>query len=90
MTEQQIQAKIIKYLSSDGWLVFKTVKVVPNGYPDVIAHKGGNTILVEVKTPQGRTSEIQKEQHRRLRGQGITVYVVNSLQGFINELTISD
>jgi len=88
MTEQGIQKGIITYLSNDGWLVFKTVKVTPNGFPDVMAFRRGETILIEVKTPQGRTSAIQKEQHRRLREQGIPVLVATSISEVKSGLTL--
>ena len=88
MTEQSIQRSIIKYLSNDGWLVFKTVKVIPNGYPDVIAHRGDVTVLLEVKTPSGRVSGVQAEQHKRLRAQGIPVFVVTSTTEVKHELEV--
>ena len=78
MREQSIQTSISNLLREEGWIVYNTMKVVPNGYPDLIAHRDGMTVLLEVKTPSGRVSGIQKETHRRLREQGIIVLVVKS------------
>ena len=61
MTEQQIQAKRIKQLESEGYYVLKLVKTNKNGIPDILAiPPNSNVIFSEVKTPKGKVSELQK------------------------------
>ena len=48
------------------------------GYPDLIVHWKGCTILIEVKTEKGRVSPKQQDVHRRLREQGFGVHVVRT------------
>lgn len=52
----------------------------PSGIPDVIAHKDGKTIWVEVKAPGGYPSAEQKAIHERLRAQSIPVAVCRSIE----------
>jgi hypothetical protein len=61
-------------------LGIKCIKFIPdhaNGMPDrLILLPKGRVIWVELKTDNGRLSEIQKYQHEILRGQGQEVVVV--------------
>jgi len=61
MREQQIQAKKIKELEEQGYYVIKLSKTNKNGIPDLIAIPPNSDVLfVEVKTPKGRLSELQR------------------------------
>lgn len=56
------------------------------GMPDLclpVALLGYHALYIEVKTPKGRASPIQKEVIERLRNQGNAVAVVRSLEAFI-------
>jgi hypothetical protein len=76
MTEQQIQAKKIKQLEADGYYVIKLVKTNKNGIPDLIAiPKNSNVEFIEVKTPIGKVSELQKYRHKELLEHGFIVEV---------------
>ena len=67
MTEQQIQAKRIKQLESEGYYVLKLVKTNKNGIPDILAiPPNSNVIFSEVKTPKGKVSELQKYRLKEL------------------------
>ena len=80
MTEQEIQSKIINYLKSKDWIVFKLMAVSVSGVPDLICHKGGDTVYIEVKRPGGRLSKIQKYRIAQLRKENITVIVTDNLK----------
>tara|TARA_R110000782_G_scaffold108548_1_gene197143 strand:- start:1527 stop:1766 length:240 start_codon:yes stop_codon:yes gene_type:complete len=76
MTEQQIQAKRIKQLESEGYYVLKLVKTNKNGIPDILAiPPNSNVIFSEVKTPKGKVSELQKYRLKELEGYGFTTEV---------------
>ena len=60
MKEQQIQAKRIKQLEAQGYYVLKLIKTNKNGIPDLIAIKEGDILFSEIKTANGKLSEIQK------------------------------
>jgi hypothetical protein len=76
MTEQQIQAKKIKELESNGYYVIKLVKTNKNGIPDLIAiPPNSNVEFIEVKTPTGVVSELQKHRHKELLKHGIAVEI---------------
>lgn len=71
MTEQQIQAKRIKQLESEGYYVIKLIKTNKNGIPDLIAiHPTKGVLFSEIKTPKGRVSEIQKYRLNELEKHG--------------------
>jgi Holliday junction resolvase len=75
MLEQQVQSKIIKKLTQEGWLVLKVIKLSNNGYPDLLCHREGQTMYIEVKRPKGVLSELQKLRIKELEAKGITVKV---------------
>jgi len=75
MLEQAIQSKIIKKLTQEGWLCLKIIKLSKSGYPDLLCHKDGKTMYIEVKRPNGKLSEIQKLRIKELRDNGINVKV---------------
>lgn len=76
MTEQQIQAKRIKQLESEGYYVLKLVKTNKNGIPDILAiPPNTNVIFSEVKTLKGKVSELQKYRLKELEEYGFTTEV---------------
>ena len=76
MNEQQIQAKKIKELESQGYYVIKLVKTNKNGIPDLIAiPPNSNVEFIEVKTPIGKVSDLQKYRHKELKQHGLTVEI---------------
>jgi|TARA_R110000787_G_scaffold136361_1_gene248882 Holliday junction resolvase len=72
MTEQQIQAKRIKQLESEGYYVIKLVKTNKNGIPDLIAIPPNCKVLFsEIKKPNGIVSELQKYRIKELKSYGL-------------------
>lgn len=49
------------------------------GYPDIVWHHAGSTVLFEVKHPKGSLSETQEEMQRKASENGIPYHVVRSL-----------
>ena len=78
MTEQQIQAKRIKELESQGFYVIKLIKTNKNGIPDLIAIPPGSDVLFsEVKTPKGRLSRLQEYRLQELQQHGCNTEIYN-------------
>ena len=75
MLENKIQKKIIDKLKKDGYFVIKIIRSNINGIPDICAIKNGKTIFIEVKTEQGKLSELQKIMIKKLKENGIEVFV---------------
>jgi len=88
MLEQKIQTKILVRLEKEGWLVNKLMHLSRSGWPDIIAHKDGRTVYIEVKRPGGRLSEIQKYVIAKLRKEGITVIVTDNVDHAIGEINV--
>jgi Holliday junction resolvase len=77
MKEQQIQAKRIKQLESEGYYVLKLIKTNKNGIPDLIAIKEGDILFSEIKTTNGKLSEIQKYRMKELESYGFKTELYN-------------
>lgn len=77
MKEQQIQAKRIKQLEAEGYYVLKLIKTNKNGIPDLIAIKEGEILFSEIKTTNGKLSEIQKYRMKELESYGFKTELYN-------------
>lgn len=53
------------------------------GFPDVFLAKGGQVVLVELKSPteKGRLSKKQERESERIRDHGVPVWVVATQEG---------
>jgi hypothetical protein len=72
MTEQQIQAKIIKKLEAQGYYVIKLVQTNKPGIPDLIAiPRDSNVEFIEVKRPGKKPSPLQVYRMKELNEHGI-------------------
>ena len=75
MTEQDIQAKLIKQYESQGWTVLKLMQLNKAGYPDLLCLMPYRVKFVEVKGPKGRLSKVQKYRIAELKAAGFDVEV---------------
>ena len=75
MLEKNIQTKIKKKLELEGWFVIKLITTSCNGIPDIMALKGGKTMFIEVKQPDGKLSELQNVRIGQLLALGFDVKV---------------
>jgi Holliday junction resolvase len=76
MTEQDIQAKIMKRLRAEGYYVVKIVQATVTGLPDILALKPNEVRWIEVKRPGKKPSAVQEYRHNELRGLGFPVEVL--------------
>lgn len=79
MLEKKIQREIIEYLNRNGWFVVKNILLSCSGFPDISAYKSGVSIFIEVKSPNGVLSELQKIQITKLSDNGFLVVVAKSI-----------
>jgi hypothetical protein len=79
MLESAIQSKVIKQLEAHGWYVVKLMQTNKNGIPDLIAHREGRTIYMEIKRPNLRPTPLQDLRHREIKSHGIMVYTIRSV-----------
>ena len=82
--ESVIQRKIINYLEKQGYLVVKTIVLNVSGYPDIFAFRNVEVLFVEVKSKNGKLSELQEYRIKKIREQGFKVLIVNDLKTLIN------
>jgi len=70
--ESEIQAQIKQYLQYSGWLVVKIHQSLGSyrGIADLYCLKDGEHIWIEVKTPEGKQSEAQKQFERDITSRG--------------------
>lgn len=76
MTEQKIQAKLIKQLEADGYYVVKLSVTNKPGIPDLIAiPKDSDAEFYEVKRPGKKPRPLQEYRIKELKKHGLKVYV---------------
>ncbi len=76
MTEQQIQAKLIKQYEAMGYYVIKLKLTNKNGIPDLIAiPKDSDVEFIEVKKANGKISKLQEYRIEELKAHGVKVTV---------------
>jgi hypothetical protein len=76
MTEQKIQAKLIKQLEADGYYVLKLSVTNKPGIPDLIAiPKDSDAEFYEVKRPGKKPRPLQDYRIKELKKHGLKVYV---------------
>lgn len=74
-TEQQIQTAIMAKLRAAGWYVNKLIVTSLVGVPDLIAHKNGQTMYIEVKRPGKLPTDLQEHRMAELGKYGVKVLV---------------
>lgn len=77
--ESELQSKIIKKLTLNGYFVVKIIQTNRNGWPDLQAVKDGKTIYIEVKREGEKPDQLQKYVHGHLRNYGAEVYVIDNI-----------
>ena len=79
--EKDIEKRVKEYARSKGWLAYKWTSpghaFVPDG---ILIAPGGRFILVEFKQLGKKPTPGQQREHERLRTQGATVWVVDSVE----------
>lgn len=76
--ESEIQARIIKRLTADGWMVVKIGLTNLPGFPDLMALRNGAVRFIEVKRPRQKPRPLQEYRMSQLRHHGFDVEVLTS------------
>ena len=80
MKEAQIESTVCKHAQKLGLLQYKFTSPGRAGVPDrLLIAQDGTVFMIEFKTPTGRLSALQINEHRRLNEHNITVYVVDNV-----------
>jgi len=82
--ESKIQRDIIKSLEVAGWLVIKLIQTNKNGIPDLVCHKDGRTVYIEVKRPGKKPTKLQLYRLQQLWNAGIEAFVMSGAEDTIN------
>lgn len=92
--EKRFENKIKRYLESRGaWFVkFFANAYTPKGIPDILACVNGYFVGIEVKAPNGKPSEIQIFNIRKINDAGGFAFILypskfNEFKEFIDGLT---
>lgn len=76
MTEQRIQAKLIKEYEAKGYYVIKLKLTNKNGIPDLLAIPPNSDVeFIEVKKSNGKVSKLQEYRIEELEKHGVKVSV---------------
>tara|TARA_R100001129_G_scaffold183909_2_gene167434 strand:- start:594 stop:836 length:243 start_codon:yes stop_codon:yes gene_type:complete len=80
MTEQKIQAKLIKEYEAKGYYVIKLKLTNKNGIPDLILIPQNSDVeFIEVKKANGKISKLQEYRIEELKEHGLKVTVHKGL-----------
>ena len=80
MRERDIERYFVGLCQNQGWLCEKFESPGKRGVPDriVIAGPCCHVFFVELKTPTGRLSPLQRIDHERRKSRGCKVYIIRS------------
>lgn len=86
--EKWVQNAVIAQLRFHNWYVQRNQQGLGNtiGRPDLEAYKRGFVLFIEVKSPKGGLRKGQPEYHEALRKHGMTVWVVDDSERFLDDL----
>ncbi len=89
MSEQQLQAKILKYLYAIGAYSIKVVSATRAGVPDIVCCYKGKFIAIEVKLPGNKPSALQVsniELIQKAEGYAFVAYKLEDVANFFSAL----
>lgn len=79
-SESQIERAVCDHAQSVGMLALKFTSPGRRGVPDrLIITDNGRFFFIEFKTPTGKLSPLQMNEHRILRQRGVDVFTVCSV-----------
>ena len=80
MKESSIESTVCKHAQKLGLLQYKFTSPGRAGVPDrLLIAPDGTVFMIEFKTPTGRLSPLQINEHRRLSEHNVAVYVVDNV-----------
>lgn len=80
MNETAIKIKAMKWIRDQGGCCIKVSDRFTSGIPDLWACIDGHACWIELKTPMGRLSKIQKWQIKTIKEAGGEVHVCKSVE----------
>ncbi len=83
MSEQKLQAKIIKYMTAKGAYVVKVITASKAGIPDILICYEGKFYGIEVKVGKNKVSGLQIANLKRIQecgGVAILAYSLNDVK----------
>ena len=81
MSEQKLQAKILKWLQDNGFYVVKTIVSNKKGIPDILAcTPAGAFLAIEVKFGKNKASKLQEYNIQQIKDRGGYALVCWSLE----------
>ena len=78
-TEAQIQRAMLVKLEKLGWYVIKLIQTNKNGIPDLLCHKDGRTVYIEVKRPGYKPATMQTFRMKQLEDAGMETFVMSDI-----------
>lgn len=85
-----VQEKCVAHARGQDWLARKFAYPRRKGGTDYIFMKAGRVIFVEFKAPGKKPTELQAEEHAKLREAGCTVYVIDDVGKFKTMLAFEE
>lgn len=85
--EYGIENEVVEWAEEDGWLVRKLKWIGRRSAPDRLFAKGGRVVFIEFKDPDGRMSEGQKRERKRMLDAGMDVHTIDSVEEAIRVLS---
>jgi hypothetical protein len=88
----KVVRKIVKYfkdnVDQDDYEIFKNwgYSMGKSGRPDLEVVFNCNTWYIEAKDPNGKLSQIQDERIKKFKHIGITVYIIDHIDTFVQEV----
>ena len=80
MRESTIEKRLLTRVEERGGLCYKFVSPGNKGVPDrIVITPDGQTVYVELKSPTGRLSPMQRFQQAELAARNVQVHVLNSV-----------
>ena len=81
LLEKQIERSVCDYAKSIGFLVYKFTSPERAAVPDrMFITPKGKVFFCEFKREGAKVTPAQAREHERLRAQGVTVFVVDSIE----------
>lgn len=87
MLERDIEKVLVTAIKAEGGRAYKFKSPGNAGVPDrLVCLPGGFITFVELKTENGKLTELQDVQIRRLKSMGQSVYVAYGISGIVDFL----
>jgi hypothetical protein len=87
MRESLIEGKSCQWAKAQGWLSYKFVSPSQSGVPDRLFIRNAEVVFVEFKATGEQLRPLQVKVIDKMRTNGATVHVIDSVEGFINVMS---